>query len=186
MKLLKKVKTNDVAYIFQAPNGVPGDITRPDESNVEPAMLVAASGTYAQSFGIPVKYVTGGIQQFNGGAETSASFAGVLIREVPQQAAVGDTGQFTGTIPNPVQPQGLCVRGYVSVVCAVGTPARGGTVYVQIVSDSSGPGGATVPVGAFRADGTDSGNAIALTATQAEWAVDGVDANLNAELRIYR
>jgi len=185
-QIFRKLKARDVAYTFQAPNGVPGDLSRPDNSNVEPAMLVAAGGVFAQAFGIPVKYVAGGIQQFNGGAETSASFAGVIIREVPQQAAVGDLGQFSGTIPNPAQPQGLCVRGYVSVVCAVGTPARGGTVYVQIVSDTSGPGGATVPVGAFRADGTDGGNAIALTNGQCEWASDGVDAFGNAEIRIAR
>jgi hypothetical protein len=181
MKILKKARTNDVAYTFQAPNGVPGDVSRPDNSNIEPAMLIAASTVFAQSFGIPMKYVTGGIQQFNGGAETAGSFAGLLIREVPQQAATSDTGQFTGTIPNPVQPQGLLVRGYANVVCAVGTPARGGVVYAQIVASGG------VPVGAFRADGTNGGNAIALTGTEVgnvTWATDGVDAGLNAEIRI--
>jgi hypothetical protein len=194
MKIFRKLKARDVAYTFSAPNGVPGDITRPDMSNIEPAMLVPVGSSppvYAQSFGIPVKYAVGsgvpnGVQQFNGGAETAPSFAGVLIREVPQQAAIGDLGTFSGSSPNPLQPQGLCVRGYCSVLCYVGTPARGGTVYVQIVADNSGPGGSAVPVGAFRADGTDGGNAIALTATQAEWASDGVDAFGNAELRIAR
>lgn len=191
-KTFKNLKARDVAYLFAAPNGVAGDITRPDESNVEPAMLVpvgTSPAVYAPAFGIPVKYATGtpnGVQQFNGGAETKASFAGVLIREVPQQAAIGDLGTFSGSSPNPLQPQGLCVRGYVSVLCAVGTPARGGTVYVQIVADNSGPGSTPVAVGAFRADGTDGGNAIALDAVQAEWAVDGVDSNGNAELRIAR
>lgn len=181
------------AYLFQAPSGVPGDITRTDETNVEPAMLVGVGTNppvFPTSMGIPVKYVAGGIQQFNGGAETKASFAGVLIREVPSIAGPNSDSTFSMT-PNPVQPQGLAVRGYVNVICAVGTPARGGTVYVQIVSDSSGPGGSTVPVGAFRADGTDTGNAIALDAVQAEWASDGVgpDGNGNtniAELRIAR
>jgi hypothetical protein len=167
------------SYLFQAPTGVPGDITRPDETNVEPAMLVGVGGTvFPTAFGIPVKYVAGGIQQFNGGSETAASFAGVLIREAPSISGIaGDT--TLGGIPNSVQPQGLAVRGYVSVVCAAGTPARGGVVYVQIIADA-------VAVGAFRADGTDGGNAIALTAAQAEWASDGVDAAGNAELRIAR
>jgi hypothetical protein len=168
-----------VSYLFQAPTGVPGDITRSDETNVEPAMLVAASTVFAQAFGIPMKYVAGGIQQFNGGAETKADFAGVLIREVPQQAGVGDTGQFSGTLPNPLQPQGLAVRGYVSVKCVTGTPARGGVVYIQIIA----AGGFSV--GDFRAS-ADGGNTIALDAVQAEWATDGVDADLNAELRIAR
>lgn len=180
MKEFKKVKTGDVAYTFSAPNGVPGDLTRTDECNVEPAMLVAASGTFAQAFGIPVKYVSGGIQQINGGADTAASFAGVLIREVPQQLATGDTGQFNGSIPNPVQPQGLLVRGYVSVQCVAGTPARGGVVYMQVTAAG------TYAIGSFQAVGTDSGNAVALTASQAEWATDGVDSNLNAELRVAR
>jgi hypothetical protein len=170
-----------VSYLYQSPTGIPGAITRPDESNVEPAMLVAATGVYAQAYGIPVKYVSGGIQQFNGGAETAPSFAGVLIREVPNQAGTlaSDTSSGGG-VPNSDQPQGLCVRGYVNVVCAAGTPARGGVVYVQIVANGG------VAVGAFRADGTDSGNAVALTAAQAEWATDGKDADGNAELRIAR
>lgn len=167
------------AYLYQALNGVPGDITRSDESNVEPAMLIAASTVFAQSFGIPMKYVAGGIQQFNGGAEVAADFAGVLVREVPSIA--GDTNQgLTDNTPYPLQVQGLCVRGYVSVVCAAGTPARGGVVYVQIIANGG------VGVGSFRADGTDSGNAIALTATQAEWATTGKDGSNNAELRISR
>lgn len=178
-KIFRKLRAADVSYLFSAPNGVPGDITRPDESNVEPAMLVAATSVFAQAFGIPMKYVAGGIQQFNGGAETAPDFCGVLIREVPQQAGAGDLGQFTGTVPNPLQPQGLCVRGYVSVLCAAGTPARGGVVYVQIIAN----GGITV--GSFRAS-ADGGNTIALTAAQGEWASDGVDAFLNAELRIAR
>jgi hypothetical protein len=166
------------AYTFQAPNGVPGDISRPDQSNVEPAMLIAHSGTFAQAYGIPMKYVAGGIQQFSG-SEAATDFAGVLIREVPSIS--GNTNQgFSDAIPNPDQPNGLLVRGYPSVLCVAGTPARGGTVYIQITANGG------VAVGSFRADGTDSGNAVALTATQAEWATDGKDAFNNAELRVAR
>lgn len=180
MKEFRKFKTKDVSYLFQAPNGVPGDVTRTDESNVEPAMLVgvgSAPAVFPSAFGIPMKYVAGGIQQFSG-SEAATAFAGVLIREVPAIGGSGSDTSFGGSPYSPV-PVGLCVRGYVSVVCAVGTPARGGVVYVQVTADA-------VPVGAFRADGTDGGNAVALTAAQAEWASDGVDAFLNAELRIAR
>lgn len=166
------------AYTFTAPNGVPGDISRTDETNVEPAMLIAASTVFAQAFGIPVKYVAGGIQQFNGGAEVAADFAGVLVREVPSISGNALAG-FSDNIPNPEQVQGLAVRGYVNVKCVTGTPARGGVVYVQIITSGG------FPVGAFRAS-ADGGNTIALAAAQAEWATDGVDADLNAELRIAR
>lgn len=172
------------AYLFKAPSGVPGDITRTDETNVEPAMLVGVGtspAVYPTAFGIPVKYVAGGIQQYNGGAETAASFAGVLIREVPSIAGdIGSDSVFNPCTPLPTQLQGLAVRGYVSVLCAAGTPARGGVVYTQITANAG------VAVGSFRADGTDSGNAVALAAAQAEWASDGKDADTIAELRIAR
>jgi hypothetical protein len=168
------------SYLYQAPAGVAGDITRVDESNVEPANLIAngSPSTYPQAYGIPVKYATGGVAKFVTG-DVAADFAGVLVREVPQIS--GNTNQgFDDTIPNPDQVTGVCVRGYVNVLCVVGTPARGGVVYVQ----STANGG--VAVGAFRADGTDSGNAVALSLTQASWASDGKDADNNAELRIAR
>lgn len=168
------------AFLKQAPTGVPGDVTRVDESNVEPAMLVAASGVFPLALGIPMKYVTGGIQQFNGGAEAAGDFAGVLVREVPGIAgSSADDAVFNPTSPYSKQVQGLLVRGYVSVVCAAGTPARGGVVYIQIIANGG------IGVGSFRAS-ADGGNTIALSATQAEWATDGMDASLNAELRVAR
>ena len=166
------------AYLLKAPSGVPGDITRVDETNVEPAVLVAVSTVYAQSFGIPLKYTTGGVQQFNGGAEDGSEFAGVLVRETPSISGSVTSG-FTDNIPNPDQIQGMAVRGYVSVKCWRGTPARGGVVYIQIITSGG------VPVGGFCAS-DDGGNAVALTSAQASWASDGVDTDLNAELRIAR
>ena len=71
------------AYTFSAPTAFAGDIIHSDELNVEQAQLVAASGVYPSAYGLAMKYVSGGIQQFNGGGETAASFAGVLVREVP-------------------------------------------------------------------------------------------------------
>jgi hypothetical protein len=177
-KVFKSVKTKDTAYLFSAPNGVPGDITRPDQTSVEPVMLVAVSTVYA-TYGAPVKYTTGGVEQFNGGAETAADFAGVLIREAPSIGLGASDVQLSPNLPYPPVPQGMAVRGYVSVVCARGTPARGGIVYIQIIANGG------VAVGAFAAS-ADGGNTVALSAAQAEWASDGLDAAGNAELRIAR
>jgi hypothetical protein len=166
-----------VSYLFQAPTGIPGDITRTDESNVEPALLVALTAVFAQRFGEAMRYVSGGIQQWTTGL-SKADFAGVLVREVPAQGGNANSG-FSDTIPNPEQLQGLLVRGYVSVKCTAGTPVRGGTVYVRIVDATDRP------IGAFEAD-SDGGNSVALDAVQAEWATDGKDADGNAELRVAR
>lgn len=165
------------AYLYNAPSGIPGDITRVDESNVEPAKLVALSTVYAQRFGEAMRYVSGGIQQFTTGL-VATDFAGVLVREVP--AISGSTAQgLTDNVPDPNQAQGLLVRGYISVKCTAGTPTRGGAVYVRIVSATDRP------IGAFEAD-SDSSNSVLLTATQATWASDGKDADGNAELRVAR
>lgn len=165
-----------VSYLYNPPAGVAGDVTRPDESNIEPATLVAVSTVYAQKFGIPMKYVVGGISQFNGGAEAPADFAGVLIREVPAMSGSVTAG-FTDNVPNPLAVQGLMVRGYVNVLCTSGTPARGGAVYVQTVASGG------IAVGEFRT--TDDGsNAILLD--NVVWAADGKDSSNNAEIRIAR
>ncbi len=164
------------AYLYQAPAGIPGDVTRVDETNVEPAMLVPVSTVYAQAFGIPMKYVAGGISQFASG-DVAANFAGVLVREVP--GISGTTAQgLTDNVPFPSVPQGLAVRGYINVKCVLGTPARGGVVYIRVVASSGHA------IGDF--DATSDADNVALSATQAEWAVDGKDADGNAELRIAR
>ncbi len=166
-----------VAFLYGAPSGIPGAISRPDETNVEPAMLIAVSAVYAQKFGIPMVYATGGISQYDTG-NTAAQFAGVLVREAPGISGSLAAG-FDDNVPNPEQPNSLAVRGYVSVKCAVGTPARGGVVYVRVVADTG------KLIGDFEAT-SDGGNSVALSTTQATWATDGKDADNNAEIRIAR
>lgn len=169
------------SYLYSAPAGVPGDITRTDETNVEPAMLAVQGSDYPK-VGMGVKYTSdgAGIQVPAAGA-TKADFAGVAVREAPSisNSSSDDTSSSPNT-PWIEVPTGLAVRGYVAVLCVAGTPVRGGVVYWQI-ADNGG-----VKAGSFRADGTDSGNAVALDAVQAEWATNGLDASKNAELRIAR
>lgn len=167
------------AYLFKAPAGFPGDLTRVDECNVEPARLVALASVYVQRFGVAMRYVSGGIQQWTTGL-TKADFAGALVREVPSIAGTSASdATFNDSVPNPDQIAGLLVRGYMTVKCTAGTPARGGVVYVRIVADTDRP------IGAFEAN-SDGGNSVALDAVQAEWASDGKDADGVAELRIAR
>lgn len=165
------------SYLYQAPNGVKGDISRSNETSVEPAMLIAVSSVFAQAFGIPMKYATGGISQMGAGA-VAADFCGILARSAPEIS--GSTAQtFDTAVPNPDQPQNLVVRGYVNVQVLNGTPARGGVVYVRITASGG------FLVGALEA-AADGGNSVALSLTQASWASDGVDADGNAEIRVAR
>lgn len=159
------------SYLKRMPSGVVGSITRPFETNVETAFM--NSGTPVLSFGAPVKMASGKIVPFAGG-ETTADFFGVITRVAPSIS--GSTAQtFANAVPNPEQLQGVAVRGYVNVVCTVGTPARNGTVYVRIVAATG------KAIGDFEAT-ADGANNIAITGVT--WNVDGKDASNIAEIRI--
>lgn len=165
------------SYLYQAPAGVVGDITRVDETNVEPAMLIAVSSVYAQAFGIPMAYASGGISQWQG-SNVAADFAGILIRSAP--AIAGDTSQvFSTSTPNPVVPNNMMVRGYASVYCTIGSPVRGAIVYIRTVAASG------KAIGDLEAT-SDPGNNVALSTDQASWATDGKDANNISEIRLRR
>lgn len=169
------------AYKFQAPTGIPGDIDRVDESSVEPVKFASDAVTPTE-FGFPLIFNNGAPEKWGSG-NAAADFQGILVREVPQiGATVASDADFNSGVPWSEQVMGMLVRGYMAVKVAAGTPKRGGTVYVQSTAHSG------VNPGAFRADGTDSGNAVALTATQAEWATDGLgpDGQGNTNIGIIR
>ena len=164
------------AYLFQAPTGVPGAVTRPDESNAEPIMLQTP---YPTVYGQALVYTTGGAAAWGTG-NVQADFAGALVRVAPSiSGSISTDATFSGGQPLTTQVQSILVRGYMSVTCQYGTPARGGIVYVNIQATG------TRVVGGFEATYQSSYN-VALTTTQAEWATDGMDASLNAEIRIAR
>lgn len=163
------------SYLYQAPSGVPGDITRVDDSLVEPAMLITP---FPANFGVAMKYVAGGITPF-AAADTASLFCGILARAVPgiSQSSVNEAVNVFQ--PNQSEPNGLCVRGYVSVLVNAGTPVRG--QLVGIVQTASGGH----PAGAFEVATT--GNNIPLSGTvvgNVTWASDGVDSFGNGEVRI--
>lgn len=121
-----------VAFTLNAPGGVAGDITRPDVSNVEPIMLAASGAPTA--FGVPVKLVAGKAAAF-AGSEVDTDYVGILTRSAPAISGSVNSGFSDGT-PNASYPQNLLVRGYANVICAVGTPVRGGRVYARVVAAS--------------------------------------------------
>jgi hypothetical protein len=164
------------SYLYAPPSGVPGSITRPDVSNIEPAMLVTPFPT---NYGVAMKYVAGGITPMVA-ADTASLFAGVLARAVPGISGSSTNEAVNTFLPNTSEPQGLCDRGYINVFCNAGTPVRGAQVYI-VQTASSGH-----PAGAFETT-SNGGNNVALTGTvvgNVTWASDGVDASGNAEIRI--
>jgi hypothetical protein len=159
------------SYLYRAPAGVAGDVTRPDNTVVEPGLLNPSAAPTA--FGAPVKLVSGKFEKIASG-DAASVFAGVLSRVTPSIA--GDLAQtFAGGAPNTASVQGIVVKGYMNVVCTQGTPVRGGAVYVRVTAASG------KLVGDFET-AADSGACVAITG--ATWAVDGKDATNIAEIRI--
>jgi len=165
------------AYLYKAPAGIAGAITRVDDTTVEPGFIAAANGPTL--FGQPVKVdVATGKFLLMGLTSVAADFYGILIREVPSISNSATLQGFNDGGPNIVSAHGIAVKGYVNVVCGQGTPTRGLAVYVRVVD-----GGVGKPVGQFEAvaDGVNSVPVPKLT-----WAANGRDtANGNiAEVRI--
>lgn len=164
------------AYLYQAPAGVIGDISRPDESNVEPAFLITP---FPANFGVAMVNTTGGVTPF-AAAGTAATVAGLLTRAAPGISQSSTNEQVNTFQPNQAEVQNLMVRGYAFVKVNAGTPVRGAAVF--IVQTAAGGH----PAGAFETT-ANSGANIPLTGTIVgnwTWAADGVDANGVAEIRI--
>lgn len=162
------------SFLYRAPSGVAGDVTRPDDTVVEPGLLNAAQAPTA--FGAPVKLVSGKFEKI-AASDAAAVFAGILSRIAPSIA--GDTAQtFAGGTPNTDSVQGIVVEGYVNVVCTIGTPVRGDTVYMRVVAASGKAVGDLEAIsdiattGAAGAGNVGNGTIGALSATQS--AQEGV------------
>jgi len=104
---------------------------------------------------------------------TAALFAGIAGSETKSATDYLTQGNGDGKY-KPLEAVTVIQRGCVSVVCKVGTPVIGGTVYVRIVAD------APKAIGDIEAT-ADGANSIALT--NAQWNT-GADANGVAEIRL--
>lgn len=120
--------------LFRVPSGVPGSITRPDATIVESGFFNPAN--VCTAFGQPVKLVAGQLQNIQSG-DTAANFFGILSRIAPSIAGDNLQSLVSGT-PNPQTIQGIVRRGYVNVLCTIGTPVRGNPVYMRLVA-AAGP-----------------------------------------------
>lgn len=160
-----------VSFVLRAPSGVAGDVTRTDKTVVEPGQLNPAAVPTA--YGQPVKLVAGRFNRI-AASDPATVFSGVLARIAPGIA--GDTTQAFGPgVPNATSTQGVVIEGYVNVLCPIGTPVRGGAVYMRVAV------AAGRAIGDFEATADGVNNVLLPNVI---WAVDGKDASNVAEIRI--
>jgi len=159
------------AYTFRAPAGSAGDITRPDESQVESQIINTSLPPLLYGVSVVVSSTTG-LAQAWAGTNVATDFGGIAVREAPSIA--GSTAQaFGASVPNTQMPLGVLVSGYCNVRCPVGTPVKGQAVAICI---TAGGGKAVGDFGTV----VDASN---LSIPRLTWAINGVDANLVGEVR---
>ncbi len=143
-------------YQDRMPAGVPGHVSRPAESTLETCLV----GDAAIAYGAPVKRnaTTGKLE---GIATGDTEIYGFLARPYPTGGgkggiATGDDGKAeAGTLAEVMR------RGYMTVVCAKGTPVGGGKVYVRLeggLIETAADTGKTIEIPARFSDGMDSAN----------------------------
>jgi hypothetical protein len=163
------------AILYAANSGVPGDINQMPGTAIESWVLDAVLTPTA--FGVPVKVVTSGgvskIARIESG-DAASDFYGILSRSAPTVA--GGTTIINSGQPNAGTVSGVVIGGpgYVLVACTIGTPVRGGPVYMRV---TAGPGA----VGDLEATPDGIENVLLPTVV---WAVDGKDSNNTTAVRV--
>lgn len=159
------------AITSAAPAGVAGAVSRNAHLLIENVVL---DNTKTYKFGVPCKFAADGkvIPMESGDAATA--FIGFLARSAPQLEA-SLTAAFNTSVVDANRVHGLMREGYMHVVCAQGTPVKGGKVYVRVTAASG------KLVGDIEA-AADGSNSVALTGV--EFAVSGKDASNVTEIVI--
>ncbi len=155
-----------VAYTYQMPSGIPGNLTRVTSyPNVEAQML--NQSTPPTAFGVPVKMSSGTILTATGSGDTVYGF---LVRPYPTSGN-GTDGLGTST-PNKALPADIMVKGYMNVFVQLGTPSKDSAVYRRTANASAGQ-----PLGGIEA--TSNGNNTQITNA---YFTGAADASGNAEI----
>jgi len=156
-----------VAYLYRMPSGIPGDVSRKENSVVETQILNASLPFSA--YGLVGKMAAGKFVPFAGG-EAATDAYGVLVRPFPTNS--GTDGLGTATPPTS-GPGDVLRRGYMTVKLNGGaTVAAGAPVYVRVAAAASGK-----PLGGFEG-AADSTNTVAINAI----FLSAADADGNVEI----
>lgn len=135
------------AFLYRMPAGIPGDVTRPSNSTIEPAVLNASKPFDA--FGVAGKITGEKFVPLEAG-DVAASVYGILVRPYPTAASQDGLGKST---PAKAGIGDVLRRGYMTVLLRSGTSAKGGAVYIRVGAPAAGK-----PIGGIEAaaDGTDT------------------------------
>jgi len=158
------------AFLYRMPAGIPGDVTRPSNSTIEPQQI--DSGTPPTKYGVFVKLVSGKVQPL-ASADAATVVYGLLVRPFPTNSAQDAIGVAT---PLASGIGDVLVRGYMTVILKLGTAAKGGAVYVVTTA------GGTVAVGDIVTAASPAGGGTAVAVADCIF-MGAADADGNVEIR---
>ena len=156
-----------VAFAYQIPVGTIGSVL------MTSAGADLNSGVYnpdlmPTAFASPVKLVNGLVSAIEED-DTASVFWGILVAADVQPPASGVVDNSFGfPAPDVEQDANVMLNGYAIVKCTVGTPVKGGTVYMRVVPDT----GKAVGDLEATADGSDN-----VAVSQLTWNVSGKDSD---------
>lgn len=156
-----------VAFVYRMPSGIPGDVSRKENSVVETKILDSTKPFSA--YGLAGKMSGGKFVPFAGG-EAATDFYGVLVRPYPTNSGQDPLGSAT---PPTSGPGNALRRGYITVKLNGGASVvDGGQVYVRVAAAAAGK-----PIGGFEG-AADSTNTVAVDAV----FMSAADADGNVEI----
>lgn len=156
-----------VAFLFDLPVGNPGTVLMQSAgANLNSGIFNA--DLMPTAFGLPVKMVNGFVSAIEED-DTASVFWGLLAAaDVQPPAPDVIDNSFGYPAPDPLQNATVMLAGYMIVKCTIGTPVKGGAVYMR-VSPALGKN-----VGDLEADADGSDNVLI---PQLTWNVNGKDSN---------
>lgn len=148
-------------YLYRMPSGIPGDVSRKNESLVDARALDRDVNRQFPGYGLPGKLVAGIFTPIVAG-DTAASVYGFLCRPFPTTSR-----DAAALLPNSAIGLGSIMRnGYMTVKCNAGTPAPMGAVYMRVAAGTTAK-----PIGGLEA-AADSTNTVVLPRTYFTCAAD--------------
>lgn len=128
----------DSVFTYRMPAGIPGEISRafPYGCTIEPQVQNAS--TPVNLYGQVVVVDSNGVRPVAAGDTSAPAYLGLSVRPFPSADYSSIQPSFAGSanigfgagVPPAAGVVDVCRRGYMTVKNNVGTPAKGGLVYV--------------------------------------------------------
>lgn len=130
------------AFTFRAGAGFPGEVTRQENSIIEPVVIDASAPPLLYGVPVVIDPTTQGIRPLVAGDSGLTAFYGILVRPFPTSQAsttnFGNTPLGGAGVPPASGPASVLVSGYIAVQVPIGQTlaTKNGAVFVWVAATS--------------------------------------------------